>query len=103
MRPRICRTSLIEGGEVSIQRRNAATTCCSCRRRCRRRRRCRLSDFGSTTTRAQLLFAVPATTPAGAMDKRIGFIGAGQMAEALARAFIAQGVCRADQIFATDV
>ncbi|KAI7843958.1 hypothetical protein COHA_002496 [Chlorella ohadii] len=37
------------------------------------------------------------------MDKRIGFIGAGQMAEALARAFIAQGVCRADQIFATDV
>lgn len=37
------------------------------------------------------------------MDKRIGFIGAGQMAEALARAFIAQGVCRAEQIFATDV
>ena len=37
------------------------------------------------------------------MDKRIGFIGAGQMAEALARAFIAQGVCKPEQIFATDV
>lgn len=41
--------------------------------------------------------------PAAAMDKRIGFIGAGQMAEALARGFIAKGVCRADQVFATDV
>mgnify|MGYP001810326111 CR=1 FL=1 len=37
------------------------------------------------------------------MDKRIGFIGAGQMAEALARGFIAKGVCTADRIFATDV
>ncbi|KAL4440680.1 hypothetical protein ABPG77_000389 [Micractinium sp. CCAP 211/92] len=37
------------------------------------------------------------------MDKRIGFIGAGQMAEALARGFIGKGVCRADQVFATDV
>lgn len=36
------------------------------------------------------------------MDKRIGFIGAGQMAEALARGFIAKGVCRAEHVFATD-
>lgn len=36
------------------------------------------------------------------MDKKIGFIGAGQMAEALARGLIAKGVVRADQIYATD-
>lgn len=35
------------------------------------------------------------------MDKRIGFIGAGQMAEALARGFIAKGICKAAHIFAT--
>jgi hypothetical protein len=35
-------------------------------------------------------------------DKRIGFIGAGQMAEALARGFIAKGVCKAEHVFATD-
>ena len=32
------------------------------------------------------------------MDKRVGFIGAGQMAEALARGFINKGVVRADQV-----
>ena len=36
------------------------------------------------------------------MEKRIGFIGAGQMAEALARGFIAKGICRAEHMFATD-
>lgn len=35
-------------------------------------------------------------------DKRIGFIGAGQMAEALARGFINKGVCKAEHVFATD-
>jgi hypothetical protein len=37
-----------------------------------------------------------------ATDKRIGFIGAGQMAEALARGFISKGVVKAENIFATD-
>ncbi len=36
------------------------------------------------------------------MHKRIGFIGAGQMAEALARGFIAKGVCTTQQVYATD-
>jgi pyrroline-5-carboxylate reductase len=35
-------------------------------------------------------------------DKRIGFIGAGQMAEALARGFINKGVCKAEHMWATD-
>lgn len=35
--------------------------------------------------------------------KKVGFIGAGQMAEALARGFIAKGVCKAEQVYATDV
>ncbi|KAL4857901.1 Pyrroline-5-carboxylate reductase [Chlorella vulgaris] len=35
-------------------------------------------------------------------DKRIGFIGAGQMAEALARGFINKGVCKAKHMWATD-
>lgn len=34
--------------------------------------------------------------------ERIGFIGAGQMAEALARGLIAKGVVKAENIFATD-
>lgn len=40
--------------------------------------------------------------PTQIMDKKIGFIGAGQMAEALARGFIAKGVCKAKDVFATD-
>lgn len=36
------------------------------------------------------------------LDKRIGFIGAGQMAEALARGFISKGVIKAGNIFAAD-
>lgn len=38
-----------------------------------------------------------------ASDKRIGFIGAGQMAEALARGFIGKGVAKAENVYATDV
>lgn len=34
--------------------------------------------------------------------KKIGFIGAGQMAEALARGFINKGVAKAEHIHATD-
>ena len=34
--------------------------------------------------------------------KKIGFIGAGQMAEALARGFINKGVVKAEDIRATD-
>ena len=36
------------------------------------------------------------------VTRRIGFIGAGQMAEALARGFVDKGVCGAADIFATD-
>ncbi|GAB4820821.1 hypothetical protein N2152v2_007867 [Parachlorella kessleri] len=36
-------------------------------------------------------------------DKRIGFCGAGQMAEALARGFMNKGVVKAENIFCTDV
>lgn len=36
------------------------------------------------------------------LEKRIGFIGSGAMAEALARGFISKGVCRADQMICTD-
>ncbi len=36
------------------------------------------------------------------MLKRVGFIGAGQMAEALARGFIAKGVLQAGDITAND-
>lgn len=37
------------------------------------------------------------------LDTRVGFIGAGQMAEALARGFINKGVIKAENIFATDI
>ena len=37
-----------------------------------------------------------------ALDKRIGFIGAGQMAEALARGLIAKGVSSADKMHCSD-
>jgi pyrroline-5-carboxylate reductase len=37
-----------------------------------------------------------------AEGKRVGFIGAGQMAEALARGFINKGVIQSENIFATD-
>ena len=36
------------------------------------------------------------------LRRRVGFIGAGQMAEALARGFISKGVLDADDIVATD-
>lgn len=36
------------------------------------------------------------------LQKRIGFIGAGQMAEALARGFISKGVIEASSMIATD-
>lgn len=36
------------------------------------------------------------------MGKTVGFIGAGQMAEALARGFVAKGVLKASEISATD-
>ncbi len=36
-------------------------------------------------------------------SKRIGFIGAGQMAEALARGFINKGITKAENIYATDI
>jgi pyrroline-5-carboxylate reductase len=36
------------------------------------------------------------------LQKRVGFIGAGQMAEALARGFISKGVLDASSIVATD-
>ena len=35
-------------------------------------------------------------------DKKIGFLGAGQMAEALARGFVNQGIVKAENIRATD-
>ena len=38
----------------------------------------------------------------GKLEKRVGFIGAGQMAEALARGFIARGVVKASDMVATD-
>ena len=38
----------------------------------------------------------------GKLEKRVGFIGAGQMAEALARGFIAKGVVKASDMVATD-
>ena len=38
----------------------------------------------------------------GKLDKRVGFIGAGQMAEALARGFISKGVVKASDMVATD-
>lgn len=37
------------------------------------------------------------------VSQKIGFIGAGQMAEALARGFIDKGVITADQVLCTDV
>ena len=40
--------------------------------------------------------------PLMAMDKSIGFIGAGQMAEALARGFITKGVVNKERIHAAD-
>lgn len=36
------------------------------------------------------------------LEKRVGFIGAGQMAEALARGFISKGVLEASSMIATD-
>jgi pyrroline-5-carboxylate reductase len=36
------------------------------------------------------------------LDKRIGFIGAGQMAEALARGLVSKGVVAAENIYAAD-
>lgn len=36
------------------------------------------------------------------LNKRVGFIGAGQMAEALARGFISKGVLDASSMVATD-
>ena len=36
------------------------------------------------------------------LEKRVGFIGAGQMAEALARGFISKGVVKASDMVATD-
>lgn len=39
----------------------------------------------------------------GPLDKRVGFIGAGQMAEALARGFINKGVIKAENVYATDI
>ena len=36
------------------------------------------------------------------LNKRVGFIGAGQMAEALARGFVARGVVTVSAITATD-
>ena len=36
------------------------------------------------------------------LTRRVGFIGAGQMAEALARGFIAKGVLQAGDIMAND-
>lgn len=36
-------------------------------------------------------------------SKKIGFIGAGQMAEALARGFINKGITKAENIYATDI
>ncbi len=38
----------------------------------------------------------------GKLEKRVGFIGAGQMAEALARGFISKGVVKASDMVATD-
>ena len=38
----------------------------------------------------------------GKLEKRVGFIGAGQMAEALARGFISKGVVKASDMIATD-
>lgn len=38
----------------------------------------------------------------GKLEKKVGFIGAGQMAEALARGFIAKGVVKAEDMVATD-
>lgn len=37
------------------------------------------------------------------LDKSVGFIGAGQMAEALARGFIEKGVITASNVHATDI
>lgn len=37
-----------------------------------------------------------------ASDKRVGFIGAGQMAEALARGFIGRGIVKAENVVCTD-
>lgn len=36
------------------------------------------------------------------LDKRVGFIGAGQMAEALARGFVDRGVVNIDALNVTD-
>lgn len=36
-------------------------------------------------------------------SKRIGFIGAGQMAEALARGFVNKGIIKAGNVYATDI
>ena len=36
------------------------------------------------------------------LDKRVGFIGAGQMAEALARGFVDKGVVKAESLRVTD-
>ncbi len=36
------------------------------------------------------------------MDRRIGFMGAGQMAEAMARGFLAKGLLTADRMCASD-
>jgi pyrroline-5-carboxylate reductase len=38
----------------------------------------------------------------GDLNRSVGFIGAGQMAEALARGFIARGVVKASAMVATD-
>lgn len=37
------------------------------------------------------------------LDKKVGFIGAGQMAEALARGFVDRGVVKAESMYVTDI
>ena len=37
------------------------------------------------------------------LEKRVGFIGAGQMAEALARGFVDKGVVKAESLRVTDI
>lgn len=62
----------------------------------------------SPTTARQQSLAVASTGTASdqpvtmSLNKRIGFVGSGQMAEALARGLIAKGVVNADQMCCSD-
>lgn len=47
-------------------------------------------------------FVQPLSIPAMPSETKIGFIGAGQMAEALARGFINQNMVEAGHVFCTD-